>query len=298
MLHTLLFKDVRAEHVKVSQGPFVGLPSLTGVAGLGRQLCLSLCHELELAPADISLDSFLFAYDAYQLHEGFKKGFKPGTPVYEAIPAAWASFNLHLAFRVEANSPEAASALARPDLRELAADLLATLRLCKGSLHPQRSAVNLGAKRLVSLDSDAARVLAILPPRARVLRDRSLVVEDARNAGLPLMETLIAATLRPRDRPQPYQAVFASGDESWQPTVALNGFFYLEDVPTGIAQRADVFGNMLAARAASAAFTIAELQSVAVARTHLVGDVECVADPDVFWKELSFDEGVFLHGTP
>jgi hypothetical protein len=297
MHKVLLFKDVRAEHVKVSHGPFVGLPSITALTGLGRQLCLHLCDEFGLAPHALSLESSLFAYDRYLLHEGFKKALKPGTLTAEALPMAWASFNTHLLFCLVANTPEAASALAAPTLREAAADILAGLRLCKGTLHPQDEAVNLASPRLAGYPSELARALALLPPRARIVRDRSKLVLDARAAGLPLMETFIAANLREERRPEPYRTFFAEYEDiSGVLAPVLNGHFYLEDTPTGVAQRADVYGEFKPARATSAAYTLAEIQSVASVRCRsLPSD-----DDAVLWREVRsiHGEGVFNLGVP
>jgi hypothetical protein len=292
MMQMLLFRDVLIEHAKVNHGPFVGLPSMTGVFGLGRSLCLDLCEELRLEPSELRLDAALFAYDRVHLHEGYKKGFKPESAEYEAVPAAWASFGAHLAFRIQACSDRAASALALPHLRGLAADRLEAKRLCKGTVWVDQPAVDLGARVPKDLNNDVAQLLAALPPRARIVRDRSVLVEDARRARLPLMETLIAATLRRELRPRRWREFFDTYDEELRGTLApvLNGFLFLEDSPSLQAQKADVFGRLLPSRAASATFTLAELQTVASARCRLA------EDPDVLWAERITEQGVFLHG--
>jgi hypothetical protein len=301
MKSLLLFRDVGVGHAKVNFGPFVGLPSMTGVHGLGGALCLALCEELGLSPADIRLDASLFAYDEYTLHEGFKKGFKPGTATSEALPAAWASFNAHLLYRIEACTPQAASALARPDFRRLAAEVLSSLRLCKGTLSPQRQAVNLDAPVLRHLGSDLQRALAMLPPRARVVRDRSGLIETAREAGLPLIELLLAATSAPAQRPKAYRDFFAEVEEQVAPrrlslVPVYNGHFFLEDSPSGQAQRLDAMGHVLPAWASSASYTLAEIQSVASVRAHFDETAEDY-DPDVFWRSVTLPQGVFLHAS-
>lgn len=287
---TLLFRDVRAEHVKVSHGPFIGMPSITGITGLGRALCLQLTREWGLPPDALKLDASAFAYDQYFLHEGYKRGFKPGKADIEAIPAAFASMRVHLAFRVRARAPAAADRLAQAETRAVATEILEMLRLCKGNLRPQqRTAVNLNAPALVEhFPESTARLLAMLPSRARLLRSRAFLVEQARNEGLSLMELLAAASLRPGSRPEPYRSAL---DYPMNLVAVLNGFLYLQEQPSLAPQRIDAYGHLGLSHAVSATYTLAELQSVASARCHLQDE------PDVFWRENATAAGLFNEGA-
>lgn len=301
MKKMFFFRDVSAQHVKVSHGGFVGLPSITGVTGLNRNFAIQLAAALGLAPHDIQPSGALLAFGGYLLHEGYKKGFKPGKAVYESIPAAWASFTAHIALEVEAVSPAAQEKLAGAALAGLAADLLGGMSLCKGSLRNVKKPVPLEHPSLARFGSDRERVLNMLPSDSFVIKDCSYLVSDMRVEGVPLMEGLVASTLRHSQRPLRYRTFFE--DESrqvqeWRLAPVMHGLLTLEEVASGKSTRPDSNGVMEASRFASPTFTLTRLQKAPSLRLGYRQDLDAGVDNPpmmAFWREHRLPNGYFCH---
>lgn len=291
-----LFRDVAVEHAKVSHGPFVGLPSLTGLTGLAAAFSLRLAQALGLQPHELQAKGVLMALGRYHRHEGYKKAQKRGKPLEsEAVPAVWASFSAHLVFRVCGVTGRAKELLAAADLRKTSEDVLDGLSLCKGTLQAAGTFVNLDAQRLRNrYPTEAERALAMIPSTALVIREQSDLVELMRQQGLALMEGLIAATLRHANRPQPYRAFFEqwSADdelqvERWKLAPVLNGYLYLEDEPSLQSERVDANGLLGPSRAASAVYTLTRLQTAASLRVGAhAGEPLCA-----FWEDQAVAAG-------
>lgn len=262
------FKGVHAEGVKISHNLMVGLPSLTGITGLGSAFAGTLAAALDLSPAEIVSTGVLFAFEDYQPTHGYKKGHKPGEAGYEAIPAAWANMTLHLGFEVQGTTPRARELLGQ-SLAQLSKDVLASLRFCKGTLQNVPLPINWDAPGIAAKLGDLPlrqRALAMLPSFSQVVTDASFLVEDLRTEGLPLMEGLVAASLSTYRRPSPYREFFESesrGSGKWKLVPVQDGYLVLEAQGVGQATRADYFGEQGASYAASATFTLVRLQSAA-----------------------------------
>lgn len=283
------FLGVHAQHVKVNQGPFVGLPSITGLTGLARAFAMQLAEYQDLEPCEFQPDGVCLAVENYELHAGYVKAHKGSSAIYEAKPAVWASFSANFVFRLRAATPRAVDVLASQDLSEDAANVLTELTLCKGKLIVERRPVNLASKRLVErYPNELDRAMAVLPSRALVLRDESALVEAARSEGLALMDTLVAATLRHDDRPQPYREFFENqGCDERRLAPVLSGYLALEAEPSARSTRADVNGRLAASRVTSPMFSLTCLQTAASVRASVLDQ------PDngygALWKEQPLD---------
>lgn len=286
------FKGVSAQHVKVSHGGFVGLPSLTGLTGLNRNFAIQLALELDLPPEAIQPAGALLAIEGYHLHEGYKKGHKPKTATYEAIPAAWASFTAHIALEVCAVTEEAKEKLAGAGLEQLAQELLANMQLCKGSLRDVKKPIDLAKWAKTHEGSARQHVLQLLPSQSLIIRDYSYVIASMRQEGLPLMDALVAAALPHSKRPRKYQAFYESEavlahEHLLAPVMA--GLMKLESSPSLKSIRPDASGRMDGSTASSPAFTLARLQQAASLRIAASAGDEMWA----FWREHKYPQGYF-----
>lgn len=286
------FKGIRAEHVRVSHGVFVGLPSLTGVTGLNRHFAIALAKALELPVDALQPAGALLAFEGYHLHEGYKKGHKAGSATYEALPAAWASFTAHIALEVTATTPAAIEAMNDAEVPQIAQELLATMPLCKGGLREVPSPVNLERLRK---DGESARetVLRLLPSNSFVVRDYGMLVAEMREAQLPLMECLVATALPHAQRPEKFRKFFEredADDSLAKLAPVMNGYLKIEAAPSSASVRQDALGNLTAATVASPSFTIVRLQKAASVRAA----IRDLSDSDrAFWREVKEPFGYF-----
>lgn len=295
MKKLFFFKNVSAQHVKVSHGAFVGLPSITGLTGLNRLFAIELARELGLQPDEIQPAGAMLALEGYHLHEGFKKAHKGKSSTYEAVPAAWASFTAHIALDVRGTTERAVSALSGEDLAPLARDLLSGMSLCKGSLRQVNAPVNLARFRKEG-EEERDTALRLLPSASLVVRDYGHLVTALREANVPLMEGLVAATLYHHKRPQQYAPVF---EENFATQVALapvmDGYLKLENTPSGKSMRPTAQGEQGASTVASPTFTLARLQQAASLRLEQTANAEEAA-LNAFWREHKSDTGYFCRG--
>jgi len=292
MTRMFLFKGVKAEHVKVNHGVFVGLPSLTGLTGLNRHFAIALAKALRLPVDSLQPSGALLAFEGYYLHEGYKKGHKPGSATYEALPAAWASFTAHIALEVSPTTPEAVEALNQSEVSRIARELLATMSLCKGGLREVPWPVNLERARQNG-ESEREAVLKLLPSQSFVVRDYSMLVAEMREAQLPLMEGMVAATLPHAQRPEQFRNFFEreEADDSLAVLApVMNGYLKIEESATGASVRQDALGNLTTATVASPSFTLVRMQKAASVRAA----VRDLSDPDrAFWRERKEPFGYF-----
>jgi hypothetical protein len=279
----ILILGTQVSHAKVSHGPFVGLPSVTGMTGLARAFTLELERELQLSPGTLQPEGVCMALENYHRHEGYKKTIKPGTAEARAVAALHASFTAHFIFRIGAITPAGEAALISSDLLSKAPEILGRLRLCGGTLQPPKRAVNLDSPGLrKKSESELERALMMIPSHALILRDQSEVIEAARAEGLPLMELLVSTSMRPEHRPAAYRDFFERQGYSVERLVPLAaGFHALEEDPSLSADKQDVFGEFPDARAASMSYTLGRLQTAASVR--LTGREN--GDYLSFWKE-------------
>ncbi|WP_029001889.1 hypothetical protein [Azohydromonas australica] len=285
-----VFLRVSAQSVKVSQGPFVGLPSVTGLTGLARAFAISLAKAKGLGPGELQPDGIGLGVEDYEMHAGYVKTMKEGVATPEAVPAIWASFTASFVIRLRGATPRGIELLTTQKLSGDAASVLTELRLCKGRLVVQRPAANLATPRLVERHpAELARAMALLPSRALVLRDESALVQAARTAGLPLMDTLLAATLRHDQRPRPYRDFYEEhGFERRRIYPVTSGYLALESEPSQRSVRLFSDGLLGASRVASPMYTLAALQTAASIRA---GVDAAQAEPGyrVLWKEQPVD---------
>jgi hypothetical protein len=295
MKKIFLFKDILAEHVKVSHGGFVGLPSITGLTGLNRNFCIQLAKQLGLSPDSFQPAGALLAIEGYHLHEGYKKGHKGKQAVYEAIPAAWASFTAHIALEVETTNDRAEELLAGEGLSIIAKELLEGMSLCKGSLRNVKQPVNLARFASESRTTERACAMHLLPSQSAIIRDCSYLVADLRSENIPLMEGLVAATVRHSKRPIRYRQFFedeSRNAQDWRLAPVMNGALLLQDAPTGKSVRPDSYGQFSASTVASPTFTLTRLQKTP--------SVRAVQDPEqhcCFWREYASPRGYFCHAS-
>lgn len=291
MKKLFVFKGVAAHHVKVSHAGFVGLPSITGITGLNRNFAIQLAKELELSPAEFQPSGALLSIEGYHLHEGYKKGHKPGQAVYEAIPAAWASFTAHITLEIEAVTEGAAQKLAGSAVETLAQELLATMPLCKGALRDIPRPFTFESNGDARLEREQA--LQLLPAQSMVVVDYSYLVSEMRAQGLPLMEGLVATTLRHAKRPARYRQFFESESVCVQDYVlapVMSGVLKLEASPSGQSMRPDALGNLQGSSVGSPTFTVARLQKAASLRLQMK---ECSEQSYAFWREDPYPQGYF-----
>jgi len=296
MTRMFFFKGVRAEHVRVSHGVFVGLPSLTGLTGLNRHFAIALAKALRLPVDSLQPAGALLAFEGYHLHEGYKKGHKAGSATYEALPAAWASFTAHLALEVAPTTPEAEEALNQSQVPGIAQELLTTMSLCKGSLREVPWPANLEMSRREG-ESTRATVLRLLPSSSFVVRDYGMLVAEMREAQLPLMECLVATALPHARRPEKFRKFFEreEADDS-QASLApvMNGYLKIEESASANSVRQDALGNLTSATVASPSFTIVRMQKAASVRVAVrdLGDLD-----RAFWRERKEPFGYFASAT-
>ena len=291
----IVLKNTMAENVRISHGPFVGLPSISGLTGLNRAFCVQLANGLHLSAAELQPHGIVLAVENYTPHYEFKTRFKPikpsASPQREAIPAQYASFTAHFIMRVRPTTERAQELLSAVDLRAASTAIINRLRLCGGNLHSGRVLTTL---RRADRESEELTALRELPSFSLVLRDRADIVAAARENGLGMMETLIASALPHINRPTRYKEFFESqGTEYASLAPVANGFLVLEDRVVARGTRMDATGAVPDAYPASATYTIAQLQKAAVLRAAL--NSEAPEDPMVFWKEFHSDNAFLSH---
>jgi hypothetical protein len=282
------FKGLRVEGAKVSHNFAVGLPSLTGLTGLASAFAAKLAQSYDLEPTELVSSGVLFAFENYQLSEGYKKGFKTGKVDYERVPSAWASFTAHLAFEVKAATAKAQSLLDGEDLSETAQELLESLSFCKGRFQNVFKPVNLGTARLKDFAGDRQRAIAMLPSFSTVVTEAGFVVEDLRAAGLPLMEGLMAATLSHDNRPSVFKEFYEEpehGGGRWKLAPVQDGYLVIDAKGVGQSLRPTYAGVQAESHVASPTLSLVRLQSAAslkldVAQTSQQTDADRVGP---FW---------------
>lgn len=277
MKKVFLFRNVRVDSAKVSHAMAVGLPSLTGLTGLAGAFAGSLAKSAGLCPTEITNAGILFAFEDYHLHEGYKKVTEKAQSgralATRALASAYASFTAHFVIEVEAQTPAAADVLANdPGLALNAADILRCARLCGGSLIEAETPWALRPARVDACGSERLAALSLLPPDARVMVDATGVVAKMREEGLPLMEGLLAATMRHSARPEPFKGFFESVPADWGDThqhtygVVHDGYLLIGDTGRR-ANRLSYRHERLPVQVASPTLSLVRLQLAASLRS-------------------------------
>lgn len=262
-----MFKGMSVSGAKVTHHNTTGLPSLTGIVGLGDAFAATLATELGLKPTDFVCNGVLFAFENYHLHEGFKRVLKQlEKPSVEALPQCYASFVAHMVFIVEATTEAAGSVLNGRDLNSVSTDVMRAARLCGGRFDRVAAPVNLGSARLAGLADDESRAIAMLPSHSTVLNDATLLVAKMREAGLPLMEGLLASVMYPANRPAPYKEFFENpdhGEGMWRLAPVQDGFLVIDNEGTVPALRVAFDGSQGMSHVASPTLSLVRLQKAA-----------------------------------
>lgn len=291
------FKGVHAETVKVNHNMAVGLPSLTGVTGLGGAFASRLAEAAGLSPTDLECTGVLFALEDYQLVDGYKKGYKAGSFTYEAIPAAWANFTCHFAFEMRATTDTARDLLEGTGLAGTAKAVLLELRLCKGRFSHVSVPVNLGSPKLArDYGDERSRSIAMLPSSALVVTEEGRIVNALREAQLPLMEGLIAASLVHSRRPPPFREFFAehAGDGLWKLAVVQDGYLLIDEQGVGNATRPNYAGEQGRSHVVSPTLGLVRLQSAASLKLGIAAETALGAP---FWSMQKIENSYFCTTT-
>lgn len=307
---SFFFKNVKIESCKISEGLFVGVPSLTALSGFGKFFAIKLAQGLGLSAQELDLEGVALAFEDYQRVE---------TPIrainstktskglgIQFLPLMTAHFTAHLYFEIKANTPAAKEALFAAEHKEISLKSLMSCKFAQGNVA--------GRPRLIDLDSPrydragpskAARFLSALPSTALVMRDASDLIQVMREEEMDLMQGLVNAALPPAKRVEPYKSLFDDVQEglSLLCPVAM-GFTYLEKTPSGYCSR-----NGLDSRAdtkaemppfvTSTAYGLLRLQTAASIRLSVNPN-----DPDldprpacVVFREVDCDSGVYVRST-
>lgn len=305
MKKVFLFRNVEISSAKVSHALAVGLPSLTALTGMASAFAAELARSLGLPAQSMESSGVLFAFENYKLHEGYKKATeRDGSTkllASRALVAAYASFTGHFIIEVSALEEKAAERLANADLVDISRDVLRSLRLCGASLLSASRPVRLNADLVEERGSERAAALAVLPSQARVVVDASYLVQQMRDEGLPLMEGLVAATLRPSERPGPFKAFFEKDmDGKPQRAQALgvvhDGYLLLGEAGRQ-ATRPSYSGEHLPLEVASPTLTLVRLQSAASLRSADLGTPDEPESQYAFWKTFSLEGGCLCRPT-
>lgn len=301
MKKTFLFRNVAVHSAKVSHALAVGLPSLTGVTGLASAFAAELAKDMNLAPTELVSSGVLFAFEDYVLHEGYKKVTekdKSGASLAtRALASAYASFKAHLIIEVRATTPAAEDALANLDLVDTARDVLRSLKLCGASLLAAPRPTRINPEKSQELGGERYAALAAVPSKARVLVDASPVVSAMREQGLPLVEGLIAATLRPSARPGQFGQFFDSLKSEDSPHdhtygVVQDGYLLVGDAGRP-STRPAYNGQRLPLQVASPTLSLVRLQLAASLRSG-GEDAEGIRAADLAFWSTCLQDSVFV----
>lgn len=286
-----LFKNVHVESIKVSHNLMIGLPSLTGITGMAANFASKVSQALDLEPEEIVSSGVLFAFEDYQLIDGYKKGYKQayvggqlkGSAVYEALPAAFANLTIHVAFELTAVTERASQVLSGDGTNKMAQAILSEMNFCKGRMANVPLPVNLHSPKLAELGGLRARAVAMLPSFSTVMVEASEIVQNLRDEGFPLMEGLIAATLPHPLRPQLYQRFFEAesrGAGIWKLAAVQDGFLVVDAEGVGQATRPHYSGEQGVSHVASATLGLVRLQSAASLKISIAGPGHELVDAD------------------
>ncbi|MCC5611507.1 hypothetical protein LC612_33380 [Nostoc sp. CHAB 5834] len=269
------FRETRMQGVKVSHNLAVGLPSLTGIVGLGGMFAAKLAQSMGFKPTDLVCRGVLFAIEDYVKAPGFKKGRKADKKFEnEAIPAVWANFTAHVAFEVEATEPALQEVLNQNQLHQKAKEVLQQLSFCKGNITHVNKAIDLSKPTLAGLGSARDRVLALLPSNSLVISDASNIVYEMRTRSIPLMDGFVAATMPHANRPKRLQEFFETAGQApdqtdasaWKLVPVQDGYEVLDTEGLGNAVRADFSGNQGKSFVATPTLGLVRLQKAASIR--------------------------------
>lgn len=306
MKKVFLFRNLQVDSAKVSHAMAVGLPSLTGLTGMASAFAGELAKEAKLHPTELVNAGVLLAFENYKLHEGYKKitdkdksGSKLST---RALASAFASFTAHLVIEVEGLTPAANEALANLDMVDMSCEVLRSLRICGAPLLSAPRPTRLNPQKVADLGGERLAAVAMLPSKARVLVDASPVVELMREKSLPLMEGLIAAVMRPYQRPEPFKAFFEEvlhefGDEHLHTYGVVHDGYLLVGDAERLATRPDYRGERLPVQVASPTLSLVRLQLAASLRSQPGFDQGGHPADCAFWRMDAFEGGYLCRPT-
>lgn len=280
-----LFKSIQARGLQVSSGFCVGFPAMTAFTGAAEAFCMKLAQKLGLPASDFESKGVLVAFEDYQFIDSYRKTRKPKENTYEQVVQAFANATLHLAFSVQAKSPEAREAL-EAGVGQEAAEALAGMQLAKARLEGVKYPVRLKANEGETLQVAALRAL---PSRAWVVNDASPLVAKMREEKRDLLEGLACATLRPNQRPSNWRAFFEEKTATpWKMAAVQVGFMQVDDQGVSRGVRSDAQGNLPKAYVASPTLGLIRFQKAASVRVAVSG-----GDIPPFWRMFQEQSGLW-----
>lgn len=303
---SFFFKNIKVQACKVSEGLFIGLPSLTSLNGLGKLFAIRLAQSLKVPVESLDLDGFSLAIQDYQRVESAPRGvntteFSKGLGV-QFLPIMQAHFTAHLYLEIKANTQQARSALFEAEHRDAAMKALMSCKLSQGNLTGQPVLVDLTSPRFDRYGPRLShRFLGALPSTALVLRDASDLIAAMREEGMDLMLGLVNAVLPPQKRAEPYKSFFDDVQESLSALAPVSmGFTYLEKTPSGHGTRkgAGEFNQELPF-VSSTAYGLVRLQTAASVRLS-INPSDANQDPRpacVVFKEVDCPTGLYIRST-
>lgn len=305
MKKVFLFRNVQLSSVKVSHSMVVGLPSLPGLTGLAGAFASELARACGLEPRELLSSGVLLAIDKYKLHEGYKKITERGQGsgvAHRALASAFASFNACFILEVCADSEKAADVLANQALTDTAHEVFRALKLCGAPLIDAPQPTRLSEQRVEEFGGERAAALSLLPSKSKVLVDQSPVVAFLREKGLPLAESLIAATLRHDERPPAYKAAFDEAAElmgsEFQPVygVVNDGFMLVGDAAR-LSNRLSYSGKRLPLQVASPTLSLVRLQTAASLRNAPAYEDGTRPQDAAFWRMYGIQGGFICRAS-
>lgn len=261
-----LFKNIQAQGLQVSSGFCVGFPAMTSFTGAAEAFCMKLAQTLKLSTKDFESKGVLVAFENYQFLDCYRKTrkmVKLKENIYEQVVQAFANATLHLAFSVEAKSPEARKAL-EAGAGQAAAEVLSGMQIAKARLEDVGYPIRLKANEGESLQVAALRAL---PSQAWVVHDASNLITKIREENRDLLEGLACATLRPNQRPSEWRTFFEDNTETpWKMAAVQIGFMKVDEQGVGRGIRTDAQGNLPKAFVASPTLGLVRFQKAASVR--------------------------------
>lgn len=304
--HFLVINNLRFDSVRVSHGPFIGLPPLTSLTGLGTAFCLKLENLLKLSHGTgLENQGVLFAYQNFHLHEGYKKALKVKrecTP--EAMPARFATFDGSLIIKIGLNE-QAMGAWEQSASASTILQALSTCKLAKGSISTQTAYLaNHNSEFLKARfgDNDEARAIGALTASSLVVSDYTDLIRIARDASIDPVELMVALNLRFSKRPPKIREFLTEYPELQEADLAnaalvpaSSGYLYLEREASIESGRKDVFENTQKARAVSPMYSVTRISHMGSILKNLSPEQPCSYS---FWREIGQSNGLICSAAP